>query len=528
MVVLAVAGGAGAFAFVLPGPAVAMSISPATVTVAPTATQQFTALLTDAKGRTVGAQPAWSSTGGITDGSGRYTAATATGDFTVVATYGDLSARATVTIAPGAAATLDVSPSALNLLPAGKQQLTAVAKDQWGNQLANSALQWEIRPVSLGTLTSLGMFAATPGRATGELVVTSGSLSKTIPVTVCPRTDTKARFTFNITCSARADIFAESTISAADAKSFAATVDDDVLRVQTDFGRTYAQKPVFYLFKSAESLATGLQSIFSRSLATATKVLTDVSAMYLLDENVIAMDWAESKDEPSVIARHELTHMLIHQIVGQDGDARVPLWLNEGSAVVEETTAAADWELKEYRYVAASMAATKTLPALADMTTTRQWNSRTGDDFSAQYAAAYEAVLLLRDDLTAGGVERLFDLIARGSTFESAYTTVSGKQFSAFAAAYADRVKALAPTYPGVATASDTPAGPGVSVLLHGFRPSSAVRLTIVGGDYQGGGTRTVSKFGTYFTWLGATWPAGTYTVTAVGANGTVKVVVTK
>jgi hypothetical protein len=522
-VALVVVGAAGVL-FLLPGPPVSVAIAPAAVTLTPTTTQQFAVTFRDARGRDVSAKPAWSTTGGLADAAGLYTAGTAAGEYKVVASLGDLTARAVVTVVPGPAAVLEVQPASIYLAPLAKQQVSAVARDQWGNVLAPSDLTWAIRPQTIGSVTSLGVFAAAPTRASGEVTIAVGGLEKTIPVTICPQTEGVGTLTFNITCSAAAYSYVESTISSSDAKSFVASVDEDVIRVQSDFGKTFADKPVLYLFNTAKTFTTGLQTIFGRSAATATKAGADLAAVYLLDKNAIAIDYAEARlQSVSITVRHELTHMLIHQIVGDRGEARLPIWANEGTAVVEEATAEPEWETMMRKYVAASMAATKTLPTLREMTSLVIWNSKSGDELEAEYIAAYEAVALLREDVSTSGELRLFDLMGLGRTFEQAYLEVSGRDFSAFEQSFADRVRRLAPSYPGIATAPDAPVGPGMSFVLYGFTPSSSVRVTITGGGYTATHTVTADAYGTYFNWLGTSWPAGRYTITAAGPNGTVK-----
>lgn len=515
--------------FVLPGPPVAISIDPGAVTLAPMATQRFSVTFRDARGRTVSARPSWLVTGGLSDGEGLYTAGTTAGDYKVAASLGNLTARASVTVVPGPATVLEVSPAAINLAPLAKQQVTAVARDQWGNTLAPSELKWTIRPEAVGSLTSLGVFAAAASRASGEVTVAAGALQKTIPVTVCPPLEGVGTMTFNITCSASAYSYIETTTSSSDAKSFVASIDDDVAHVQADFGKIFVDKPVVYVFTNARSFTTGLQIVFGRSTAAATKAGADLSAVFMIDKNAIAIDYAEAKQQGvSVTLRHELTHMLIHQIVGQLGEARLPIWVNEGTAVSEETTAAPEWERAVHKYFAGSLAATQTLPSLNELTSLVIWNSKSGDDLEIEYTAAYAAVQLLREDLTPSGAIKIFDLIALNRTFEQAYREVSGKDFEVFAESFARRVKDSATPYPAIATAADTPSGAGVSLILYGFAPSSTVRVTVTGNGYNYSTSVATTSYGTYFTWLGQNWPAGSYTVTASGTAGNAKVQVVK
>ncbi|MBB4634730.1 ice-binding family protein [Longimicrobium terrae] len=154
--------------------------------------RQFTATGRDANGDIVGIDPVWSvaAGGGTISDAGVFTAGTVPGTFasTVVATVGSISGRATVTVIPGAAASIVVSPPTVTLAPGGTQQFTAVVRDAAGNVIT-TAPNWSVAAGG-GTISPTGLFTAgaTPGTYTGTVAATIGAISgrATVIVTAGP------------------------------------------------------------------------------------------------------------------------------------------------------------------------------------------------------------------------------------------------------------------------------------------------------------------------------------------------------
>jgi hypothetical protein len=140
-----------------------------------------------------------------------------------------------------------------------------------------------------------------------------------------------------------------------------------------------------------------------------------------------------------------------------------------------------------------------------------------------QYYAAAEAMRLIRDRISNAGVIRMLELIGAGASFEDAYAAVTAEPFSAFSSSYAARIRAIAPAYPGITTAPDTVAGPGMSIVFFGFGPNTQITYTVSGaGSTSIPRTVAVSPYGTTSTYLGAQWQPGTYTITATYSGGSV------
>jgi hypothetical protein len=147
-----------------------VTVSPATTTLAPGASQSFTASTPRGDGNRSSSSPQWSATGGQITSSGRYTAGQTPGTYVVVATaYTGASDTAHVTIAAGAPAPAAVvlSPGTVSVAVGGHQSFTAVGKAADGSTVA-------ITPTFAatgGTISAQGDYAAPS--ATGTYTVTA-------------------------------------------------------------------------------------------------------------------------------------------------------------------------------------------------------------------------------------------------------------------------------------------------------------------------------------------------------------------
>jgi hypothetical protein len=175
------------------GPATTIVVTPNPVTLAPNATQTFTAVAKDASGNVVAITPVWSvvNAGGVIDAaSGLFTAGATAGTFTntVKATSGAVSGSATVIVAGVGVpilTTITVTPNPANVNANATQQFTAVGKDGNGNVMAMTPV-WTITAGG-GTINAAsGLFTAgaTAGTFTNTVRATSGVVSGTATVVV--------------------------------------------------------------------------------------------------------------------------------------------------------------------------------------------------------------------------------------------------------------------------------------------------------------------------------------------------------
>ena len=133
--------------------------------------------------------PTWTVTsGGTIDTAGLFTAGTSAGVFAqmIVATNGSISDSASVTVLPGALASITLSPSTKTLLVDDTAQFTAVGKDA-NNNIVEITPTWSVA-ANGGTISNAGLFTA--GTVAGEfantVTATSGTVSGTASVVVTP------------------------------------------------------------------------------------------------------------------------------------------------------------------------------------------------------------------------------------------------------------------------------------------------------------------------------------------------------
>jgi hypothetical protein len=444
---------------------------------------------------------------------------------------GDMSYEgfaATVSPVPAPAA-IGVSPTTVSVPTASVQQLAAVVKDQFDNVMSGVTVTWAVNPATLGTINGSGLFTAGQTAGTGTITATAGTATASVPLTVSlPQTQTVGGISFVVQSVTGADVYMESTMTAVDRGAVASEVPLDVAAVQTDFARSYIVRPKIFVFQTTSTFTTGLQSILGLPQSDASSIGAAATGIWYNNGTAqnIAIDWQkQSVALPISAIRHELTHWMEHQITA----GSIPAWFDEGNARSEEFgVPSGQHRINQNRYGAASMAATNTLFTLADMTDINVWNARPGLAGITQYYAASQAAQFLRQDLGMAGVVRMLDLMAQGMAFETAYQTVSGFPFSSFSSSYAQRVRLLAPSYPGVVTAPDTTRGPGLTILMYGFAPGSQVTLSISGAASNVPSSRTIDAYGTSSTFLDSTWPTGNYTISVTYSGGTVTVAATK
>lgn len=324
--------------------------------------------------------------------------------------------------------------------------------------------------------------------------------------------------TFNPTATARADVYAETTISANDAISIVAVVDGDMAKIEADLGRSFAGRPTLFVFATQSSAIVGIQSIANATAQEASELATTANGFYDPPSGNIFLIWSNMTRIPINTPRHELTHHLFQQVAGPR--SFIPAWFNEGNAVLEQLTAPGSaWQATLFRYTAASaasMSVAQYIP-LNDLVSQRTWNARTGALSRFQYYEAGEAARLLRDAVGIRGTILILELMSRGQSFDDALFAITGKTADAFAAEFPARLRGSVSTYPGVALATDTTIGAGVTYVAYGFAPSTPLNVTVSASGFESvPAARVTDMFGVYmgFMSVASGWPYGTYTVT--------------
>ena len=144
-----------------------VAISPTAASIAPSATEQFTATV----GNTTNTAVTWTCSGGTVTSAGLYTAPATAGTYTVKVTSAAdtaVSATAPVTVAT-AGVTLKISPTTASIVEKATEQFTATVSGS-----TNTSVTWT---ASGGTISTKGLFTA-PSK-TGTFTVTATSVANT-------------------------------------------------------------------------------------------------------------------------------------------------------------------------------------------------------------------------------------------------------------------------------------------------------------------------------------------------------------
>jgi hypothetical protein len=380
----------------------------------------------------------------------------------------------------------------------------------WGLPFRDS-LSWSIVPTWLGTMDDRGGFHAGDLSGTGTLTARFGPASAEIPVTVtCPKLALMQGIRFEASCGRAADVYVEvgGNVGADQARD---VVDRETDRVSHDLQITTDRRLRVYYLASTQAFGTAV-SWLGRGFSPVPKV-RESDAVYLDLEDVIAIDQSQAAGTQTTAAlRHELVHRFVRQLVGYANVDKVPTWLNEGWAFLEESEGG--WRHTEARVVSASSAHLGKLPSLAALSDLGEWNDRTGLDHLYQYYAAAQAAQFLIDDLTLAGLLRVLRIVGTGATFTSALAQgVPAFDYAVFGRRLSDRVAALLPAYPGITVAAGSPDGTGSTVIAYGLTPNAPATVATTGPLARLASGR-VDPYGIYVKYLGADWPVGEYRVT--------------
>src|SRR5207245_2889425 len=196
-----------------------------------------------------------------------------------------------------------------------------------------------------------------------------------------------------------ADLRVETSLSSDDEAFVATAVASDIGAVEREFARSFAGRPVIYVFATTPGYTEGFVRIFGYGRATATFVAENSVSFFEPSLRLIAVNWEAVRDRRPIAAiRHELTHLLTLDACAPRCDL-VPAWLNEGQArLAEALVPGSDWRLVRVRYEAASMAQTGTLIPLNALVSQLAWNALTDWAGYFKYQEPARAAELLRDD----------------------------------------------------------------------------------------------------------------------------------
>lgn len=316
-------------------------------------------------------------------------------------------------------------------------------------------------------------------------------------------------------------IFSEESVTTAQRQSVARAVARDMRALEQDFGRTFSARPSIYLFSTRASFALGLQQMFGVRGPDAGLLAAANGGVNLSRQGAIVINLQNLKnDRDLAIVRHELTHALVHEIIGQD--AVLPAWFEEGLATLEERKGMTSAiEAARYAAVALSLLSDEKT-SLGDLEQVSQWALRNAALDGQAYTVSAEAVRLIEESVTRAGLMRMLEATSRNVSFADAFASETGQSVAEFERAFPARLAAEQ----GSARIAQTAVADGVRWTLAGFTPESAVTIRIRGTGYDLEYEVTTDKYGMYQAVFGATAPRGEYTIRATrpGSDATVRI----
>ena len=401
------------------------------------------------------------------------------------------------------------------------QPFAATVRDQFGGAMPEQTVIWSVLPATIGTITPSGVFSAGPTASAGAVLATAGSITTRIPITVrVPPTVVLGGLTFWTFSGASAEVYAETTIGAAGTQAVVVEVDADTAQIEKTYARTFAGRPAVYAMGSSTTFFTAIHTV-GGSTSTTPSWAGGLCICGAPHPDWLFVDWQSQRDRAQLtVVRHELTHVMEHQIVA---GTFIPAWFDEGNARLEEfTISGTEWWAEVQRYRAVSMDALGSLFTLADLTSGFAWSQRSEAEAKYQYAVAAIAVQFLRADVGMAGERLIFDLMAQGRTFDEAYRNVAGRSVAEFSAGFAARVRRLTFRWPGLVAVPGSQSGSGLTFIAWGLPANAVIRYAIGGTSSSRQLTETTEAYGSFWTYIDNSWPAGLYTITVSWSGGSI------
>ena len=323
--------------------------------------------------------------------------------------------------------------------------------------------------------------------------------------------------------TSRADLLVERGLAPGDQRRLAIALDASVARTEREYGRAFTGRPTVYVFATRASFALGLQRGFGYRGHEAGVLAAANGGVTLLREGAIVINWANvSAANPLAILRHELTHAIVHQIIGPQ--AQLPAWVDEGLATLAERDDAgsSDGVISRDPYVVLSTLAAGE-GSLASLASPADWMVQNAKLGGEGYRVAGAAVRLMQERLGPRGMLGVLEETGRSNDFAAAYARAAGESLATFTRSFPSRLAAAHPG-PGI---SVVPAEDGVRYLLNGFAPGTEVAVSIKGVNYDLHFAIVTDRYGLYEAVFGATAPPGEYRLTATGPGGTASALLT-
>jgi EAL domain-containing protein (putative c-di-GMP-specific phosphodiesterase class I) len=317
---------------------------------------------------------------------------------------------------------------------------------------------------------------------------------------------------FTSSATARADLFVESSLGSDFTRTLTSKVDGDIASLEQEFGRTLESRPSIYIFATRSNFALGLQRAFGVRGPDAGVLAATNGGIALTRQNAIVINLQNVNAKDLAVVRHELTHTIVHQIIGADGD--IPTWLHEGIATTQERRGMDD-DLASARNASTALSVLSAGSAtLEDLEPAEQWIQRNAALGGQAYTVSAEAVRLLEERVSHEGLLRILDGVGRGESFGAAFAAVAGESLGDFERSFPARLAADQAS----ARVVQAPHADGVRWSIAGFTPNKPVTISIDGAQYKLKFEVVADRNGMYEAVFGATAPKGEYTLRATSA----------
>jgi len=305
-------------------------------------------------------------------------------------------------------------------------------------------------------------------------------------------------------------IFSEDSVTPAQRQAIARAVDRDMRELEQGFGHAFSTRPSIYVFSTRASFGLGLQQMFGVRGPDAGLLAAANGGVNLSRQGAIVINLQNlPNDNDFAIVRHELTHALVHEIIGPE--TILPAWFEEGLATLEERKGAISaTDSVRYAMVALSLVAEEKT-TLGDLEQVSQWAQRNAVLDGQAYTVSAEAVRLIEESVSRAGIVRMLEATRQDISFADAFASETGQSVAEFERAFPARLAADQRS----ARIAQTPVADGVRWTLAGFTPLSAVTVRIEGVAYDLAYEVTTDKYGMYQAVFGATAPRGEYTIRA-------------
>ncbi|HEV2009807.1 MAG TPA: hypothetical protein VGS17_02115 [Candidatus Limnocylindria bacterium] len=202
----------------------------------------------------------------------------------------------------------------------------------------------------------------------------------------------------------------------------------DSVAVQEYFGRSYQQPPAVFLFTSRQSFSLAMQRHFGVDPAVAAQLSQQLLGVLLTGSDAVAIngEGIVTSARP-VVYRHELAHVLLHQLAGDD----IPAWLDEGLAT---RVSAVDPAIVDPARAGAIAFLRTDRRALTIFTDRRDWQTVNASFGGRAYGVAAEAVLEIERRVGRSGVTALLEALGQGASLEEGFHALAGETLDDFIA----------------------------------------------------------------------------------------------